>query len=138
MSPTEATVALNMVPQLGPMRMRKLLDAFGAPEAILAAKPGLLRGVEGIGVEVAQAIASWETTVDLAGELKRVEEFGARIVMQDSTEYPPALREIYNPPILLYAWGEIKECDRHAIGIVGSRKTSHYGLDCAKKLSILA
>jgi DNA processing protein len=135
MTETEACIALNMVPNLGPVRLRKLLDVFETPERILLARGAELRAVNGIGAEVANGIAGWEQSVDLAGELKRIAEFGAHVVTQASPEYPRELRQIYNPPILLYVWGTLEERDHRAISVVGSRKTSHYGLECAKRLS---
>jgi DNA processing protein len=135
MTETEACIALNMVPNLGPVRLRKLVQAFGSPEAILGTPKSRLRAVEGIGPEIADGIGDWEKTVDLAAELKRVEEFGARVITQQSLEYPPGLRELHNPPILLYVWGTVSAEDWRAVGVVGSRKTSHYGTECAKKIS---
>jgi DNA processing protein len=135
MTETEACIALNMVPNLGPVRLRKLLGAFETPEAVLRMSKSRLEQVDGIGAEVAEGIATWEKTIDLAGELKRVEEFGAWIITQQSPEYPPGLRELHNPPIVLYVWGTVTKDDWRAIGVVGSRKTSHYGLESAKKLS---
>jgi DNA processing protein len=135
MNSTEACIALNMVPGLGPVRLRRLLEVFEAPERVLLARASELRTVEGVGREVAEAIASWEKTVDLAGELARVREFGATVITQESAEYPSALREIHNPPIVLYIWGAVTARDHRAISVVGSRQTSHYGLDSAKKLS---
>ncbi len=84
---------------------------------------------------MSEGIAGWESTVDLAAELARVQDFGAEVLTQASPKYPRLLREIYNPPIVLYCWGQITEGDQRAIAVVGSRKTSHYGLECAKKLS---
>ncbi len=135
MTETEACVALNMVPGVGPVRLRRLLETFETPERVLLARASELQTVEGIGREVAEAIAGWEKKVDLAAEMARVEEFGASIITQASTEYPSALREIHNPPILLYVWGTLTTADHRAIGVVGSRQTSHYGLESAKKLS---
>ncbi len=135
MTDTEACIALNMVPNLGPMRLRKLLEAFETPQRILLARASELRAVDGIGGELASGIAGWEAKVDLAGELKRIADFGAHVVTQASPAYPRDLREIYNPPILLYVWGTLEERDHRAISVVGSRKTSHYGLECAKRLS---
>src|SRR5581483_9838234 len=66
---------------------------------------------------------------------KRIADFGASVITQESPEYPKLLREIHNPPIVLYLWGKLEARDHNAIGIVGSRQTSHYGLECAKKLS---
>ncbi len=134
MTDTEASIALNMIAGLGPVRMRKLLEVFETPERVLVARESELRRVPGIG-ELAASIAKWETHVDLPAELARVRDFGAQVITTSSTEYPRQLREIYNPPILLYVWGQLTAADQHAIGIVGSRKTSHYGLECAKKLA---
>jgi DNA processing protein len=135
MNSTEASIALNMVPGVGPVRLRRLLEIFETPEKVLAAREGQLRAVDGVGPEVASAIAHWQEKVDLSAELARIEQFGAKVITTEAAEYPRMLREISNPPIVLYVWGELNERDQHAIGVVGSRQTSHYGLECAKKLS---
>jgi DNA processing protein len=135
MNATEACIALNMLPTVGPVRLRKLLEVFERPQKILAAKRNELRKVEGIGNEVADQISNWESIVDLATELDRIREFGATVITQESASYPKALREIHAPPIVLYVWGELKERDHHAIGIIGARRTTHYGVESAKKLA---
>lgn len=135
MNATEACIALNMLPTVGPVRLRKLLEIFKEPQQILAAKRVELRKVEGIGNEVADQISNWESTVDLAAELTLVRDFGAAVITQESSSYPRSLREIHAPPIVLYVWGELEERDQHAIGIIGARRTTHYGTESAKKLS---
>src|SRR5437899_9627243 len=135
MNATEACIALNMLPIVGLVRLRKLLEVFKEPQQILAAKRTELRKVEGIGSEVADQISNWESTVDLAAELERVRDFGATVITQESPSYPRSLREIHAPPIVLYVWGELQERDQHAIGIIGARRTTHYGTESAKKLS---
>jgi DNA processing protein len=135
MTPTEACIALNMLPTMGPVRLRKLLGVFETPERILSAKRDALRAVEGIGREVVDQITSWETLVDLSAELQRIRDFGAEVITSESPLYPKQLREIHSPPIVLYVWGELTERDQHAIGVIGSRRTTHYGLESAKKLS---
>jgi DNA processing protein len=135
MTEQEACIALNMVPNLGPVRLRKLLEVYETPERVLLARGAELREVEGIGTELARAIAGWQEHVDLDAELRRIAEFGAHVVTQASPEYPRELRQIYNPPILLYVWGTLTERDHRAISVVGSRKTSHYGQECAKRIS---
>ena len=124
-----------MVPGMGPVRLRSLLAAFETPQRILAAGAAALRSVQGVGPETAGAIASWESQIDLAAELKRIEDFGAHVITQSSPEYPTSLRTISNPPVVLYVWGELCPRDAHAIGIVGSRNVTHYGTETAKKLS---
>jgi len=135
MTPTEACIALNMLPTMGPVRLRKLLEVFETPDRILAAKRDALRAVEGIGREVVDQITNWETLVDLPAELQRIRDFGAEVIIAKSPLYPSQLREIHSPPIVLYVWGQLTERDRHAIAVIGSRRTTHYGLESAKKLS---
>jgi DNA processing protein len=135
MNSTEACIALNMLPTMGPVRLRKLLQVFTAPERILGAKRDDLRKVEGVGREVVEQISNWESIVDLPAELKRIQDFGATVITQSSPQYPKSLREIHSPPIVLYVWGEIQERDHHAIGIIGARRTTHYGSESAKKLA---
>src|SRR6266849_4641077 len=135
MNATEACIALNMLPTVGPVRLRKLLEVFKDPPRILAAKRSELRVVEGIGSEVADQIVNWAKTVDLASELERIRDFGATVITQESSSYPRALREIHAPPIVLYVWGELLDRDHHAIGVIGARRTTHYGTESAKKLA---
>jgi len=135
MNSSEACIALNMLPTVGPVRLRKLLEIFEEPQRVLAAKRSELRGAEGIGNEVADQIANWESIVDLAAELDRIREFDATVITQESPSYPNSLREIHAPPIVLYVWGELQERDHHAIGIIGARRTTHYGTESAKKLA---
>src|SRR3954454_10842712 len=135
MNPTEACIALNMLPMMGPVRLRALLEVFRTPDRVLAAKRDELRRVEGIGSEVTDQITNWQNIVDLSAELERIREFGAKVITAESPEYPRMLREIHAPPIVLYVWGELQERDHHAIGIIGSRRTTHYGSEAAKKLS---
>src|SRR5215467_925943 len=135
MNATEACIALNMLPTVGPVRLRRLLEIFHEPQQILAAKRSDLRKVEGIGNEVADQISNWESTIDLSAELQRVRDFGATVLTQESPSYPRPLREIHAPPIVLYVWGELLDRDHHAIGVIGARRTTHYGTESAKKLA---
>jgi DNA processing protein len=135
MNSTEACIALNMLPTIGPVRLRKLLEVFDDPAQILSTKRTDLRKVGGVGNEVADQISNWESIVDLEAELKRIREFGATVITQDSPSYPKSLREIHAPPIVLYVWGELQDRDQHAIGVIGARRTTHYGAESAKKLA---
>jgi DNA processing protein len=100
MAPQEALVALNLIDGVGPVRARQLIGHFGDAPAVLAASRTQLLHVHGIGAETADAIANWQTGVDLAGELKRIADSGCRIVIQSDDEYPASLREIYDPPLV--------------------------------------
>src|SRR4030095_12172551 len=135
MNNTEACITLNMLPMMGPVRLRKLLEVFETPQRVLAARGAELRKVEGVGGEGSDQMVNGEKTVDLASELERIRDFGAEVVTSESPHYPRQLREIHAPPIVLYVWGELPDRDQHAIGIIGSRRTSHYGNESAKKLA---
>ncbi len=135
MTSREAYIALNMVDGVGPIRVRSLLDRFNEPQAILAATKADLMQVEGVGEEVARSITSWREKVDLDGELQRIEKAAVQVVTRDDAEYPKNLREVYDPPMILYVKGTLSERDALAIAIVGSRRTTLYGQDMARKLA---
>jgi len=135
MDSREALIALNLIEHVGPVRARLLLDYFGeAPKILAASKAELLR-VRNIGGETAEAIAGWEKNTDLAGELKRITDYGCRVVIQSDDEYPASLKEIYDPPLVLYVKGALSPKDRNAVALVGSRMTTHYGIETARKLA---
>lgn len=135
MDSREALVALNLIEGVGPVRVRQLLEHFGEAPAILSASKNQLMHVRGIGEDTADAISSWEKSVDLAGELKRITDFGCRVIIQSDEEYPAMLREIYDPPIVLYVKGRLNAKDKNAVAMVGSRQTTHYGIETARKLA---
>ena len=121
MDSREALIALNLIEGVGPVRARLLLEHFGdAPQILAASKSALLR-VRNIGDETAEAIANWEKTIDLAGELKRISDFGCHVLIQSDENYPASLREIYDPPLVLYVKGELTAKDKNAVAMVGSR-----------------
>jgi DNA processing protein len=133
MTSREALIALNMIEGVGPVRVRQLLEHFGEAAAIFSATRNQLLAVRGIGPEIADSIAKWEKNVDLAGELKRLEEFGCHVVTQEDESYPELLRQIYDPPIVLYVKGDLRAADKNAVAIVGSRQTTSYGIEVARK-----
>ncbi len=135
MTRTEAYLALNLIPQIGPVRVRRLLAFFGSPERILMAKASEILEVEGFGQVQAEAVAGWEQTIKLEAELKKISERDLTILTQEDDLYPPALKTIHDPPLVLYVWGEITARDHHSIGVVGSRHATMYGLNATKKLS---
>ncbi len=135
LSATEAYLALNLLPNVGPVRVRRLLERFGTPQAILAAPARDLRSAPGIGEEMASHIAGWERHIDLAEEQRRIAAHGISLLTLDDSAYPEALRHIHDPPFLLYLKGRLSSADAASVGVVGSRRTTHYGRDQAKRLS---
>ena len=135
MSPLEALVALNLLPKIGPIRVRRLLEAFGDPESILGAAKDRLMRVDGIGEETAGILQAWQDHADPAAELAEVEQRGIAMLTETNPAYPAPLREIYDRPLLLYVWGRLEERDRHAISVVGSRRATTYGSHATKKFA---
>ncbi|HWQ93853.1 MAG TPA: DNA-processing protein DprA [Clostridia bacterium] len=135
MESREAWVALNMIEHVGPVRVRQLLKHFGDAPAILAASTRQLLQVQGIGEDTAEAIAGWEKGIDLAAELKRIDDYGCQVVTQLDPDYPQLLREIYDPPIVLYVKGKLLAKDKNSVALVGSRMTTPYGMETARKLA---
>jgi len=135
MDTREALVVLNLLEGIGPVRVRQLLEIFGDAAKVLQANRSTLVRVKGIGDDLAGTIMNWESATDLAGELKSAEDFGVRLVFQNDEEYPELLREIYDPPIVLYVKGHMLPEDKNSIAMVGARRTTHYGQDTARKLS---
>src|SRR5688572_17264023 len=126
MNAREALIALNMVEHVGPVRLRQMLDHFGTPLAILQATRADLQRISGVGEETAEAISQWEDRIDLSGELQRIEQYGCRVLIQEDEEYPDLLRQIYDPPIVLYLKGKVLPQDKSGVALVGSRQTTHY------------
>lgn len=134
MDAREALVALNLIDGVGPVRTRQLLDHFGEAPAILTASRDQLMRVRGIGEDTATSIAAWEKNIDLKAELRRVEEYKCRVVISSDPEYPPLLKEIYDPPIVLYVKGNLLPKDKNSVALVGSRMTTSYGMEVARRL----
>jgi DNA processing protein len=134
MDSREALVALNLIEHVGPVRVRQLLEHFGEAPAILSASRQQLLRVRGIGEETAESIVTWEKSIDLAAEMKRIADSGCEIVIQSDAHYPELLREIYDPPTVLYVKGNLTPKDKNGVAMVGSRMTTHYGIEVARKL----
>ncbi len=135
MSPREAILALNLLPSFGPVRITRLLEHFGDAESVLSASESKLQRVDGIGPETAKIISHWQDHADPATEIAEAEKRGISIITRDDAAYPKHLLQAYDAPILLYVWGEILPRDKHAISVVGSRRTTTYGVNATRKLT---
>ncbi|MCX6072678.1 MAG: DNA-processing protein DprA, partial [Chloroflexi bacterium] len=126
-------LALSRVGGIGAVRFRTLLDAFGSIEAAWHATPEELRGC-GIGPSAASALIEGREKIDPSGELTRVTSAGYEALTWLDEGYPDRLREIAQPPPVLYADGRIEARDRWAVAVVGTRKPSAYGVSVARDL----
>jgi DNA processing protein len=126
---------LHLTPGLGPIRTTALLERFGTPAAILGASAAQLQEVQYIGREVAEAITRARQSIDVDGEIARLEKFGVRLIAINDPEYPSLLANIPDPPQLLYARGSLTSADSLAVAVVGSRSCTEYGKRVAGRLA---
>jgi DNA processing protein len=135
MTDREAYIALNMIEGIGPIKVQALIEALGSPQAVFDPELSDLRRVKGIGDKLSETILAQRMQADPQAELEKAEALGIRIITPLDAEYPSALKTIHDPPLALYVRGEILPKDRHALGIVGSRKCTSYGLSTADRLA---
>jgi DNA processing protein len=126
---------LAMVSGVGPRLRKALLSRFGGAGAVFAAAPSDLREVPGIGAELARRIVAAREDVDVEEALRLCAASGISIVGEQDPAYPRSLREIHDPPGILFVRGEFQPCDALAIAIVGARHATQYGLAQAERLA---
>jgi DNA processing protein len=134
MDEREAHIACNLLPGIGPVRMRTLVAHLGSPQVILGARADTLARVAGIGPQLAEQIATWQEHIDLGAELRNIRERDIDVIIPSDALYPRLLHQIHDAPLVLYAWGNLKPEDHRAIALVGSRRASHYGIRTARML----
>ncbi len=129
------TLTLCLVAGVGPRIRRELLNRFATAEAILAAPEDQLRQVPGVGREISSRIARARHDIDSGREIQLCRDHDIDIVTDLDTAYPRLLREIPDPPGLLFWRGDSQPCDQMAVAIVGTRHATHYGLRQAERLA---
>lgn len=128
-------LALNLLPDIGPVLARRLVSAFGEPENIFNTPLGELRKVDNIGEERARSITGFKDWDAVNKEIENVNAKNITLVAFTDRSYPESLRHIHDAPTLLYVKGEIKENDKYAVAMVGSRSSSEYGMRVSEKIS---
>ena len=128
-------LALSLVPGVGSILMKRLLDDFKTPEAVFKASKKHLLSVEGLGEKVALEILKGPLDKRVRRELSLIEKAKVKLLAITDEHYPKRLREIYDPPPLLYMRGGLQKEDELAVAMVGSRKTNPYGRMMTEKIS---
>ncbi len=127
-------LALKLIPGLGTRVAAKLLERFRTPQAVFRASRTELESA-GISGAMAQSIASGCSFEDAVIQQEKMAETGTAAVTLRDPRYPPALREIYDPPVLLFARGRLELLEGSGLGIVGTRRPTPYGLAAAERLA---
>ncbi len=128
-------LVLSQLPGIGPTRTNAIIDRFGADEALLDAGARSFAEVPGVGEILAGEIAAFLGSADwrrrslkaASDQLDLAERLGAIVLTILDPRYPPLLREIYDPPPLLFVRGNPDALSIPAIAVVGTRKASSYG-----------
>lgn len=124
--------AISSVEGLGPVRIKKLLDVYKEPEMIWQSDPNQFRKF-GIPDSVTTKFREATKKIDPQRSLEEIIQKGIRVITIFDAEYPEQLRQMYDPPVVLYYKGQFPKLKR-AIGVVGSRKMSSYGKSVTEML----
>jgi len=127
-------VALNLALTESLGRMKKVLERFPAlPDAFAASRDELLS--LGLNEDEAEALSSLENFEQAQKEIDRAHRKGYSLLTLEDNEYPAYLKEIFDPPGVLYCSGRLEALQGPAVAIVGTRKSSPYGRAVAEKLA---
>jgi len=127
-------LALSLTQGLGPSRIKKLIEHYGTAERVFEAS---LTELEATGMRAvsAQSIATGKSMELAQQECAKTVEAGARIISLSDLEYPSRLKEIYDPPVVLFVKGSIEVLAQPGIAVVGTRHPTPYGSGMAERLS---
>lgn len=126
-------VGFNLIPQIGPVKARRLLDHFGDLAAAWRASAFDLAAA-GLDRRALENILEARPRLDLDAEMEKLARAGVRVLVWDDPAFPRLLREIPNPPFALYLKGEIKPEDDWSVAVVGTRRASAYGREVTRQI----
>ena len=127
-------LALKLVPGLGTRRSGQLVERYRTPQAIFRASTSELEAT-GVSGSVARSITSGCTFEEAVDQHQKMLDCGAALIPMTDPGYPPRLREIYDPPVVLFARGRIELLQSLMLGVVGTRRPTPYGVAAAERLS---
>jgi DNA processing protein len=122
---------------VGPVIFSRLLSFFGSVENAMGASVSELTKVDGIGIKTAEAIARTRRSFNAEVELELAAKLGVAVITMQDVAYPAALKQIHDPPPVLYIKGTLARSDALAIAIVGSRRCSNYGQEQSSRFAHL-
>jgi DNA processing protein len=120
---------------VGPQTLRRLLDRFGTATQVLQARPQDLSETEGVGVALSRRLRSGESREYASCVLENCRRLGISILLPEDPAFPRLLKEIADPPSVLFIRGQLAATDALAIAIVGTRGASQYGRSQAERFA---
>lgn len=127
-------LALRLVPGLGTLGALKLLEKLKSPQAIFRSSASELQAA-GLSPALARNIASGCSFEDAVTQQEQMIRVGAELISIQDSRYPPQLRQIFDPPIVLFAKGRFELLSAASIGVVGTRNPTPYGIAATERLS---
>jgi len=127
-------LALRMTPGLGTRWMARLIGHFRSPQAIFRASRSELEAL-GLSGSAAQSIASGCAFDDAVLQQEKLRGCGATLITLADQRYPARLREIFDPPVVLFARGRLELLDSIMLAVVGTRRATAYGLAVTERLA---
>jgi len=127
-------LGFNRVKGIGPIRLRALIHHFGDVDRAWNASPAALRQAGILDERTIDSLTQTRLHSDLDAELRDLERWGASVVLFDDARYPALLREISDPPPLLFVRGTLTEADQQALAVVGTRRATSYGKAMTQQL----
>lgn len=127
-------VGFNLVKGIGAVRFRSLLDAFGDAQSAWQASSDDLRQA-GLGQKIVDNLLQLRNQVSLEQVWERLQQHKVTVLVWDDAEYPHRLKEIDQPPPVLYVRGTLGEQDEWAVAVVGTRHVTAYGRQVAEEVS---
>ena len=127
-------LAISLTSGLGPTKARKLVEHFGSVEAVFHAS---LTELESTGIQAvsAQSIATGKSAELAREEMAKTAAAGVTVLPADDPCYPPRLKEIYDPPLVLYVRGNPEVLRQAGVAMVGTRHPTPYGSGMAERLA---
>ena len=122
---------------VGPVIFGRILAQFGTVDRALGASVSELMRVEGIGPKTGESIVASRDKFDSGAELELADKLGVWLLHIQDERYPAALKQIHDPPPVLYVKGDLTKADNLGVAIVGSRHCSVYGQEQASRFAHL-
>jgi DNA processing protein len=119
-------LTLKNIPGVGNHLFKRLLDQWKTPERVLEQPVEALASIQGLSKRVAAEIVNKKSMINAKKEIERAQKFDIKILCINDNDYPPLLRQIPDPPPVLYVYGQLIPSDT-CIAIVGSRTSTSYG-----------
>lgn len=126
---------LQSIPGIGNQRIRQLISHFGSVEKVISATRSSLMRVDGVDKKLADRILREKEPEFAKRQLKMLESYGASVLTFWDHAYPAELKQIFDPPIILFQKGRLLAEDAVSIAIVGTRHPSSYGAQVTEKLT---